>query len=401
MSAYHVAFMPLPEFGHVSPTLPIVAELVRRGHRVTFATTSRFESLVAATGARVLRYDSWLTSRKLPDKMDAEYMVHEPVRSIDEGIATVPQLEAGFGDDIPDVLLYDVSTFAAGRVLARKWKRPAIEMFGTLASNETYSLNQEIGSLFADEIDPHHPALIDFFVKQGQLLKDHGLAHVTMEEFNAPAEETNLVFLPRSFQPANETFDERFEFVGASFGNRAPEPDWEEPEPGRPVALVSRGSMNIHGQAETLRTYIEAFAGTDWHVVVAAPDHIDRDALGPVPDNVRLMNWVPQLSVLRRADIFVSHGGTNSVMEAMHLGTPVVAVPYTPEQHFIANRLAELGLGAHLPQDEVTAERLRSEVERLVADESVLAGVRALQQEMHAVDGAARSADRIEASARG
>ncbi|THA23711.1 glycosyltransferase [Streptomyces sp. RKND-216] len=401
MSAYHVAFMPLPEFGHVSPTLPIVEELVRRGHRVTFATTRRFEEKVTAAGARALCYESWLTSRKLPDTMDAEYMVHEPVRSIDEGIATVPVLEEGFGDDIPDVLLYDVSTFAAGRVLARKWKRPAIEMFGTLASNDTYSLTQQIGSLFADEIDPHHPALIDFFVKQGQLLKDHGLAHVTLEEFNAPADESNLVFLPRSFQPAHETFDERFAFVGPSVGSRDDEPDWEEPEPGRPVALVSRGSMQIDGQAAILRTYIEAFAGTDWHVVVAAADHVDRDELGSVPDNVRLMSWVPQLSVLRRADVFVSHGGTNSVMEAMYLGTPVVAVPYTPEQHFIAERLAELGLGAHLPQDEVTPERLRTEAERLVADESVLAGVRALQREMHAVDGPAQAADRVEAAARG
>jgi MGT family glycosyltransferase len=400
MSAYHVAFMPLPEFGHVSPTLPIVRELVRRGHRVTFATTSRFESVVAATGARVLRYESTLTSRKLPDKADAEYVVHEPVRSIDEGIATVPVFEEGFADDLPDVIVYDVSTFAAGRVLARKWKRPAIELFGTLASNERYSLNLEIGSLYADEIDPQHPALVDFFVKQAKLLKDHGLEDVTLEEFTAPAEESNLVFLPRTFQPAEETFDERFEFVGASIGDRAAEPAWEEPEPGRPVALVSRGSLLIDHQTEFVRTCLEAFAGTDWHVVVAAPDHIERDALGPVPDNVRLMRWVPQLSVLKRADVFVSHAGTNSVMEAMHFGTPVVAVPHMPEQRLIANRLADLGMGVHLPQDEVTADRLRTEVDRLAADEQALARVHALGEELRSSGGPVRAADVIEARCR-
>lgn len=401
MSAYHVAFMPFPAFGHINTTLPIAAELVRRGHRVTFATNSRFESLAAATGADVLRYESWLASRRLPDTVDAEYMVHEPVRSIDEAIATVPVFEEGFAGDIPDVLLYDVSTFAAGRVLAGKWKRPAIELFATFASNERYSLTQEIGSLYADEIDPQHPALVDFFVKQGKLLQDHGLAHVTLEEFNAPAEESNLVFLPRTFQPAEETFDERFEFVGASIGDRAAEPAWDEPEPGRRVALVAMGSFGFGHQAEFLRTSLEAFAGTDWHVVVAAGDHIDRDALGPVPGNVHLMSWVPQLSVLRRADVFVSHAGMNSVMEAMYFGTPVVAVPHMPEQRLIAARLADLGLGVHLPQEEVTADRLRTEVDRLAADEEALARVHALQEELQGCDGPSRAADHIEARAGG
>jgi MGT family glycosyltransferase len=401
MSAYHVAFMPFPAFGHINPTLPIVAELVRRGHRVTFATNGRFEQLVAATGADVLRYESWLASRQLPDQVDAEYMVHEPVRSIDEALATVPVYEEGFADDLPDVLLYDVSTFAAGRVLARKWKRPAIELFATFASNEHYSLTQQVGSLYADEIDKEHPALIDFFVKQGQLLKDNGLEGVGLEEFNAPADESNLVFLPRAFQPAEETFDDRFAFVGASIGSRAGEPEWEEPEPGRPVVLISLGSFGFDYQTAFVRTCLEAFGGTRWHVVVAAGEHIDREALGTVPDNVHLMSWVPQLSVLERAEVFVTHAGMNSAMESMYFGTPVVAVPHMPEQRLIASRLAELGLGVHLPEDEVTAERLRDAVDTLAADEESAARVRVLQGDMRSFDGPARAADYIEARARG
>ncbi|MET7641829.1 macrolide family glycosyltransferase [Streptomyces sp. NPDC005438] len=400
MSAYHVAFMPFPAFGHINTTLPIVAELVRRGHRVTFATNGRFEPLVAPTGARILRYESWLASRKLPDQVDADYMAHEPVRSIDEAIATVPIYEEGFADDIPDVLLYDVSTFAAGRVLARKWNRPAIELFATFASNEHYSLTQEIGNLYKGEIDPHHPALVDFFVKQGTLLKENGLEGVTLEEFNAPAEESNLVFLPRSFQPAQETFDDRFAFVGASVGNRVAEPEWDEPEPGRPVALVSLGSFDFDHQGGFVRTCLEAFADSDWHVVVAAGESVRREELGPVPDNVRLMDWVPQLSVLERADVFVSHAGMNSVIESLYFGTPVVAVPHMPEQRLVAARLVELGLGTHLPGTDVSAERLRSEVDRLAGDEETLRRVHALRDELREGGGPARAADYIESRIR-
>lgn len=399
MSAYHVAFLPFPAFGHINTTLPIVAELVRRGHRVTFATNERFAPVVSAAGADVLHYESWLASRRLPDTVDAEYLVHEPVRSIDEAIATVPLYEAGFDGDVPDVLLYDVSTFAAGRVLARKWKRPAIELFATFASNEHYSLTQQIGSLYADEIDREHPALVDFFVKQGTLLADHGLEGVTLEEFNAPSDESNLVFLPRRFQPAQETFDDRFEFVGTCIGSRPDEPEWQAPPEGTPVALVSMGSFSL-GDQEFVRTCLEAFAGTPWHVVMSVGEETDVDALGTVPENVRLMRWVPQLAVLERADVFVSHAGMNSVMEAMTFGTPVVAVPHMPEQRIIASRLEELGLGVHLPPADVTAEGLRDAVTALAADEQKCANVRALRDDLRGTDGPSLAADYIEARAK-
>jgi MGT family glycosyltransferase len=396
MSAYHVAFLPFPAFGHINSTLPVVAELVRRGHRVTFATNARFAPLAAAAGAEVLPYESWLASRRLPEVIDAEYLVHEPVRSIDEAIATVPVYEAGFGDDLPDVLLYDVSTFAAGRVLARKWARPAIELFATFASNEHYSLTRQIGALYEGEIDPRHPALVDFFVKQGHLLRAHGLDHVGLEEFNAAADDANLVTLPRAFQPAAETFDDRFAFVGPCIGNRGPEPAWQPPADGRPVLLVSLGSFRFDDQQDFLRTCVEVFADTDWHAVIASPD---GDEPAAVPRNVELLRWVPQLAVLRRADAFVSHAGMNSVMESLYFGTPVVAVPKMPEQRLVASRVAELGLGLHLPSAEATAERLRAAVEHVATDAGMRARVAALGESMRATDGPRLAADYVEAVA--
>jgi MGT family glycosyltransferase len=396
MSSYHVAFLPFPAFGHINTTLPVVAELVRRGHRVTFATTARFAPAAAAAGAQVLEYESWLASRKLPDRVDAEYMVREPVRSVDEALATVPLYEAGFGDDLPDVLLYDVSTYAAGRVLARKWRRPAIELFATFASNEHYSLTQRIGALFEGEIDREHPALVDFFVKQAKLLADHGLGDVTLEEFNAPADDANLVFLPRRFQPAEETFDDRFAFVGACIGDRADEAPWQPPGDGRPLLLVSMGSFGFDHQREILRAGAEAFAGTDWHVVVQAGAGFPAEELPLIPDNVQLMRWVPQLSVLEHADAFVSHAGMNSVMESLYFGTPVVAVPHMPEQRLIAARLEELGLGARLSPSEVTDERLREAVHRVTADGRTRARVREIGEALRTAGGPAKAADYVE-----
>ncbi|MEU0576577.1 hypothetical protein ABZ465_04555 [Streptomyces griseoincarnatus] len=51
-----VAFVNVALRGHINPTLPVVAELVRRGHTVTYHTTAAFEPDVAAAGTTVFRY---------------------------------------------------------------------------------------------------------------------------------------------------------------------------------------------------------------------------------------------------------------------------------------------------------------------------------------------------------
>ncbi|MFI5732968.1 hypothetical protein ACIA49_22815 [Kribbella sp. NPDC051587] len=55
----HIAFLTIPAAGHLNPTLPLVAELVRRGHRVTYATGPSYRSAVKAAGATFVELD-WI-----------------------------------------------------------------------------------------------------------------------------------------------------------------------------------------------------------------------------------------------------------------------------------------------------------------------------------------------------
>ena len=65
-------------------------------------------------------------------------------------------------------------------------------------------------------------------------------------------------------------------------------------------------------------------------MVVATGEWVEPEALGPVPDNVILRPWVPQLEMLARADVFGTHGGMNSTMEALASAVPLVVVPSSP-----------------------------------------------------------------------
>ena len=54
----HIAFFNIPALGHVYPTLPVVSELVRRGHRVSYAAVKDRDPLISKTGATLVPYGS-------------------------------------------------------------------------------------------------------------------------------------------------------------------------------------------------------------------------------------------------------------------------------------------------------------------------------------------------------
>ncbi|WP_103529469.1 nucleotide disphospho-sugar-binding domain-containing protein [Streptomyces sp. SM12] len=170
---------------------------------------------------------------------------------------------------------------------------------------------------------------------------------------------------------------------------------WKPKSAERPVLLISLGTAST-GWPEFFSLALQAFGDSHRDVVMALGDHIDPADLGDVPANFEIRRHVPQLDVLRHADVFLTHAGMNSTMESLHHGVPMVAVPQMNEQRANALRVQELGLGRHLPREEVTAESLRASVDAVAADEGVAERVRTMKEALRAVDGPAVAADAVE-----
>jgi len=85
---------------------------------------------------------------------------------------------------------------------------------------------------------------------------------------------------------------------------------------------------------------------SDWSMVLATGGSVPLGDLGPIPANVHVANSIPQLAVLRHADLMITHCGLNSVKESICAGVPMVGLPIRRDQPSIGARIRDHELGA-------------------------------------------------------
>ena len=111
-------------------------------------------------------------------------------------------------------------------------------------------------------------------------------------------------------------------FVGPSITNRRGTTDFPWEHVRHPVIVYASLGTLFNTDATFYLNCLEAFRGEDFQVILSIGSNVPQESLGPVPANFIVQTHVPQVDVLRRAAVFVTHGGMNSVSESLHCGVP-------------------------------------------------------------------------------
>jgi MGT family glycosyltransferase len=154
--------------------------------------------------------------------------------------------------------------------------------------------------------------------------------------------------------------------------------------PDSPTVLASLGTV-FNKTPGVLDAIVEALAGEPINVIVAIGRDQDPDRFGPQPSHVRLEAYVAQPHLLPHCDALITHGGFNSVKEALIEGVPMVVVPISADQPYSAERCADLGLARTVAPDHRTPGAIRDALREVLADPSYRANARAFQAEMMAL----------------
>jgi N-glycosyltransferase len=159
-------------------------------------------------------------------------------------------------------------------------------------------------------------------------------------------------------------------------------PEWVADLPvDRPLVYLSLGTV-FHQVPGRLEAMLAGLAGVECTVVAVAGD---PGRLPPQPAHVRLAASLPQPLMLECCDLFVTHGGTNSVREALALGVPMVIAPIVSDQPYNARRCQALGVARSLPQDEVAPSELAAACREVLGDPAYRERARDLQGEFLAL----------------
>lgn len=372
----HIAFITAPIAACVNPVLPLVSTLVRRGYRVTCATSEPFISRAARAGAQVVEYEfGALTAKGLHQQTYCQLAT-----------STLAAVERFYESSPPDLVAYEFVALA-GRILANRLQVPAIKTSSNFAYHRDY-LVEQITSARQRERAVALSAAADTFLQANGVRSEGFLYHL---------EPLNLFFFPREFEPSADALDPSCLHLGRCAGEQVGFGEWRRPESwDGPIILVAPSRSYARG-LEYYRMCISALAGLPYHVVLSIDDSEDAAALDPLPDNFEVVQKTSHTKILPHADLVVGMAGTTTSSEALYHGVPLIMTSCGAlELEWVAGNLMRLGIGLHIRNADMSAGQIRNAVAQVLGSSLIRSNVRKLQRSIRRQPGAEEAANQIE-----
>jgi MGT family glycosyltransferase len=171
---------------------------------------------------------------------------------------------------------------------------------------------------------------------------------------------------------------------------------WERLD-GRPLIYASLGTLQ-NGSEDLFRTIAEACAGLNAQLLISLGGRLDPARLGKLAGDPLVVSYAPQLEILKRAALVITHAGLNTVLESLCEGVPLVAVPLANDQPGVAARARAHGACVVVPRHTLNATRLRKAVLLVLQDVRYREAAQVLQRAIQPMDGPGRAAELIEAA---
>jgi MGT family glycosyltransferase len=138
----------------------------------------------------------------------------------------------------------------------------------------------------------------------------------------------------------------------------------------KPLIYAALGTL-VNGRTDVYKQILEAVEPLgDVQVVLSIGTNIDPENLGPIPSNTIVIRSAPQIELLKRAALCITHAGLNTTLESLAHGVPMIAIPIGYDQPGTAARIAHHGTGEFIEVDELTTGRLRDLIEKVLRDPS-------------------------------
>ncbi len=160
-----------------------------------------------------------------------------------------------------------------------------------------------------------------------------------------------------------------FHYAGPFQDDKGREPipfPWEKLT-GQPLIYASLGTL-VNGIGYAYAAILKAVSRIPkMQLVLSTGKNLNPDDLGPIPENTIVVRSAPQIELLKRATLCITHAGLNTTLEALTQGVPLVAIPIGYDQPGVASRIAYHGVGEFVEIGNLTVPCLAELIEKVTA----------------------------------
>jgi len=427
MTARTLLVAMLQETGHLNPSFKLMRTMQGRGHDVRYLATPELTPHIAAQGFPVLPFFPELNENSAA--AGGRLAVLKKRRAITATYRAVAERLLEDGADAfgltPKLLLVDVTQthlslwahrFGIPQVLLNtslpQTKSPGSAPLRSGLSYETgpvgllrnelawqrFLLKRRLSAQLADvgEMCPPYELSRQLAARFGVSQRELNCETVYMPQLRAPHE---LVFCAEELDFPRPSTAQRHHVESVDLQRKEPSFDWTRLANDKPLVFCALGGQLYRGGQTPafLQRVAAAFAQRpDLQLVLATGRHMRPEQLVPCPSNVLVVERAPQLAMLTRAQLMITHGGLGSVKECVINGVPMLVFPLDVDQPGNAARVAHHGIGLAGDIAHTSVAGLLTMIDRVLAQPSFRERCGQLQQKLVKLESSEHGANVLE-----
>jgi zeaxanthin glucosyltransferase len=383
-----LGFVSMPLAGHLNPMIALARKLQSRGHEIVFIGVPDAGPYVRAAGLPFVPY----CEEEFPEGSGAKALapiskIHGPevtrltIQSAGRGLFQAASqhlprklVETGVEALVLDTIhMYlEVVPMSLGMPYVHVWAILNIDFSGaTLPSVWPGPYDTTVGARERN-LEVLKKSDNAFFGIVQELAAPYAeRAGLKIDWSDPPPTFSKLAVIsqtPKEFDLPGIPWPPQFHHAGPFFDDAGREPihfPWEKLD-GRPLVYVSLGTL-LNGIESLYKTIISAVGRLpEIQVVLAKGNNIELPELGSIPSNVVVVEKAPQIELLKRSALCITHAGLNTALESLAQGVPMVAIPLGYDQFGVAVRVAYHGVGESLGVDDLSADGLYAVIQRVL-----------------------------------
>jgi zeaxanthin glucosyltransferase len=228
--------------------------------------------------------------------------------------------------------------------------------------------------------------------------KNHGL-QIDWDTPNATISKLAVITqTPREFDFPDIPQAPTFHYAGPfhdDYGRERVTFPWERLT-GEPLIYASMGTL-VNGLTDVFRIILKAATAIPGRqLVLSIGSNIQMDDIGPIPASAIVVSKAPQIELLKRSELCITHAGINTTLESLALGVPMVAIPVGFDQPGIAARIVYHGVGVSIPIASMNKEDLSRAIQNVLGNPSYRETARRFQRTIADTHGLDRAVDVLE-----